>query len=201
MTSEPSQEPKWIGPATDFGPLVVFFVAYMASGLMAATAAIMVATLIALVTSWLVRRTIPTMAVVTAVLVGVFGGLTLYLQDETFIKIKPTIIQGVIAAILLGGVAMGKSLLKYVMGKAMPLDEQGWRKLSFRFGLFFAAMAVLNELVWRTQSTDTWVAFKVWGLMGLTFAFAMTQVKVMERHRLPDADEPTGTGPTGSGND
>lgn len=179
-------EPKWIGPATDYGPLIVFFAVYLGWDLIPATGALMVATLVALMASWLVRRTIPTMAVVTAVIVGIFGGLTLYLHDETFIKVKPTIIQGIFAVLLVGGVLVRKPLLKYVMGKVWPLDEAGWLKLSFRFGVFFAAMAVLNEIVWRTQSTDVWVSFKVWGLMILTFGFAMTQVRLFERHRLPD---------------
>ncbi len=136
------------------------------------------------------------MAVVTAVIVGVFGGLTLILRDETFIKLKPTIIQGLFAVALIGGVLVGKPLLKYVMGKVWPLDEAGWMKLSMRFGMFFAAMAVLNEIVWRTQDTDTWVMFKVWGIMILTFAFALSQAKVFEAHRLPD-----GAGSAAAGKD
>jgi intracellular septation protein len=187
----PAKEPKWIGPATDYGPLAVFFAAYMVWGLMPATGALMAATLVALVASWFVRRSIPMMAVVTAIVVGVFGGLTLWLHDETFIKIKPTIVQALFAVILLGGLLFDKPMLKYVLGKVWPIDDTGFRKLSFRFGLFFAAMALLNEAVWRTQSTDTWVMFKVWGLMGLTIVFAMTQIKVFETHRLPDPEPET----------
>mgnify|MGYP002824617542 CR=1 FL=1 len=188
------EEPKWIGPATDYGPLAVFFGAYFFWGLIPATGALIVATLLALLASWIVRRTVPMMAVVTAVIVGVFGGLTLWLNDETFIKLKPTIVQALFALILLGGLLFDKPMLKYVLGKVWPIDDAGFRKLSFRFGLFFAAMALLNEAVWRTQSTDTWVLFKVWGLMGLTFIFAMTQIKVFETHRLPD-NEPGGSNP------
>lgn len=186
-------EPKWTGPVVDYGPLVVFFAVYLIWGLIPATGALMGATLIALVVSWTVRRTIPMMAVVTAVIVGVFGGLTLWFNDETFIKVKPTIVQALFAVILLGGLLFKKPMLKYVLGKVWPIDDAGFFKLSFRFGLFFAAMAVLNEVVWRTQDTDTWVLFKVWGLMGLTFVFAMSQIKVFETHRLPDP-EPTAPG-------
>ena len=188
-----TNEPKWTGPVIDYGPLVVFFAVYLIWGLIPATGALMGATLIALVVSWLVRRTIPMMAVVTAVIVGVFGGLTLWFNDETFIKVKPTIVQALFAVILLGGLLFKKPMLKYVLGKVWPIDDAGFFKLSFRFGLFFAAMAVLNEVVWRTQDTDTWVLFKVWGLMGLTFVFAMSQIKVFENHRLPDP-EPTAPG-------
>jgi intracellular septation protein len=183
-----TNEPKWTGPVIDYGPLVVFFAVYLIWGLIPATGALMGATLIALVVSWLVRRTIPMMAVVTAVIVGVFGGLTLWFNDETFIKVKPTIVQALFAVILLGGLLFKKPMLKYVLGKVWPIDDAGFFKLSFRFGLFFAAMAVLNEVVWRTQDTDTWVLFKVWGLMGLTFVFAMSQIKVFENHRLPDPE-------------
>ena len=188
------EEPKWIGPATDYGPLVVFFVAYFGWGLIPATGALMAATLVALAASWAVRRTVPMMAVVTAVIVGVFGGLTLWLNDDTFIKMKPTIVQGLFAVVLLGGLLFNKPMLKYVLGKVWPIDDDGFRKLSFRFGVFFVVMAALNEVVWRSMSTDTWVLFKVWGLMGLTFLFAMTQIKVFETHRLPEA-EPGGSNP------
>ena len=115
-----SNEPKWVGPAVDYGPLIVFFATYMIWDLIPATGALMVATLIALAVSWFTRRSIPTMAVVTAVIVGIFGGLTLYLNDETFIKLKPTIIQGIFAVLLIGGVMIKKPLLKYVMGKVWP---------------------------------------------------------------------------------
>jgi intracellular septation protein len=188
-----ANEPKWTGPVVDYGPLVVFFAVYLIWGLIPATGALMGATLIALVVSWTVSRTIPMMAVVTAAIVGVFGGLTLWFNDETFIKVKPTIVQALFAVVLLGGLLFKKPMLKYVLGKVWPIDDAGFFKLSFRFGLFFAAMAVLNEVVWRTQDTDTWVLFKVWGLMGLTFVFAMSQIKVFENHRLPDP-EPTAPG-------
>ncbi|MCP5366097.1 MAG: septation protein A [Hyphomicrobiales bacterium] len=179
----------WVKPVSDYGPIAVFFVTYLVAGLMPATAALMAATAAALVLSLVVERRVPLLPLITAAVVGVFGGLTLWLNDDTFIKLKPTIVQGLIAAILLGGLAFGRSLLKPVMGTAWPMDEVGWRRLTLRFALFFAAMAVLNEIVWRTQSTDFWVTFKVFGIMALTFVFGLLQIPLLNRHALPDAPE------------
>jgi intracellular septation protein len=180
------QAPRWLTPMTDYGPLAVFFVAYLAADLMTATAALMVATVIALIVGYAVARTIPKMALLTAAMVGVFGGLTLVLQDETFIKMKPTIVQLLFAVLLVGGLLLGKSPLKFVMGKALDLDDRGWRILTLRFAGFFVAMALLNELVWRTQSLDFWVTFKVFGLMGLTFLFIILQIPFLNRHAKAD---------------
>lgn len=185
--------PKWLKPLTEYGPLVVFFVAYyVQKDLFVATAGLMIATAISLVLSLITIRKVPLMPLITAVIVGVFGGLTLLLNDETFIKLKPTIVQALFAVILLGGLAFGKPLLKPVMGSAWPMDETGWRRLTLHFGLFFAAMAVLNEVVWRTQSEEFWVNFKVFGLMGLTFLFVLTQLPLMNRHALPEQAEESG---------
>lgn len=178
--------PAWLKPATDFGPLAVFFGVYLKFGLMPATGALIAATAVALAVSLLIARRVPLMAVITAIVVGVFGGLTLWFDDDTFIKMKPTIVQVIFAAILLGGLAFGKPLLKPVMGTAWTMTEAGWQKLSLRFALFFLAMAALNELVWRTQSTDFWVSFKVFGLLGLTMAFTIAQIPLLKKHRLPD---------------
>lgn len=177
---------------SDYGPVLVFFGAYMLADLFVATAALMIATVIALAISYAVDKRIPVMPLITAGIVGVFGGLTLWLNDETFIKLKPTIVQGLIAAVLLGGLAFGKALLKPVMGAAWPMNEEGWRRLTLRFGLFFIAMALLNELVWRTQTTDVWVSFKVFGLMGLTFVFGLSQMPLLNRHHIPDQTPGTG---------
>lgn len=181
MTRHPA--PKWLKPATEYGPLAAFFVAYVIYGLMPATAVLIAVTLVALAVSLTFARRMPWMPVVTASLVGLFGGLTLWFEDDTFIKMKPTVVQAIFSVVLLGGLAVGRPLLKVVIGAAWPMDDLGWRRLTLRYGLFFAAMAALNEAVWRTQSTDFWVGFKVFGLLGLTLAFALAQAPLMSRHR------------------
>ena len=178
----PEKPPVWVKPTADCGPLIVFFIAYLRFDLMVATAALMAATVVALALSLFFEHRIPMMPVITALIVGIFGGLTLWLDDEMFIKLKPTIVQGLISAVLLVGLMFGKPLLRPVMGTAWPMDDAGWRRLTFRFGCFFAAMAVVNEIVWRTQSTDFWVTFKVFGLMGLTFVFGLFQMPLLNRH-------------------
>lgn len=188
----PDKPPAWVKPTADYGPLIVFFVAYVRFDLMTATAALMAATAVALALSLFFHRRVPMMPVITAAIVGIFGGLTLWLDDEMFIKLKPTIVQGLISAVLLGGLMFGKALLRPVMGTAWPMDDAGWRRLTFRFGCFFAVMAVVNEIVWRTQSTDTWVTFKVFGLMGLTFVFGMFQMPLLNRHRIDKANDTNG---------
>jgi intracellular septation protein len=189
MSSSGRTGKSWVKPTTEYGPLAVFFIAYLKWDLLTATAALIGATAIALALSLAVERRVPMMPLITAIIVGVFGGLTLWLQDETFIKMKPTIVEALFSAVLFGGLAFGRSLLKPLMGAAWPMDDVGWRKLTFRFAVFFAAMAVLNEIVWRTQSTDFWVTFKVFGLMGLTFAFAIAQTPLLRRHGIEPADE------------
>jgi intracellular septation protein len=181
--------PPWLQPAVDYGPLVAFFVVYLTSGLMAATAVVIAASLLALGLSWVMQRRVPLMPLITAGVVALFGGLTLWLQDETFIKMKPTIVQGLVAAILLGGLAFGRALLRPVLGPMLPpMEDQAWRQLTLRYALFFAGMAGLNELVWRTQSTDFWVTFKVFGILALTVLFALSQVPFLTRHRLPEPE-------------
>ena len=177
----------WVKPVADYGPLLAFFIAYSFYDLLTATAALMAATAVALVLALAVERRVPMLPLITAAVVGIFGGLTLYFNDEIFIKMKPTIVQTLMSAILLGGLAFGKPLLKPLMNATWPMDEIGWRRLTFRFAIFFAAMAVLNEIVWRTQSTDTWVTFKVFGLLGLTFLFGMCQMPLLNRHSTAEA--------------
>jgi intracellular septation protein len=184
--------PSWLKPTVDYGPLAVFFAAYLARDLLTATAALMAATVVALALSLLIARRIPWMPLATAIIVGVFGGLTLWFNDETFIKMKPTIIEALFSLILFGGLALGRPLLKPLMGAAWPMDDTGWRRLTLRFAFFFAVIAVLNEIVWRTQSTDFWVAFKVFGIMGLTLIYAIAQAPLMKRYALAPPAENNG---------
>lgn len=178
--------PKWLKPAVDFGPLAVFLAAYYGAGILAATIALMVTTVVVLGLSWVFERKIALMPVVTAVVVLVFGGLTVWLNDETFIKLKPTIIYALFAALIGGGLALKKPVLKYVLGTAIPLDDEGWRKLSVRFALFFLAMAATNEVVRAHFSTDLWVLWKVPGSLIVTLAFMLTQGPLILKHKLPD---------------
>ena len=174
--------PTWLKPVVEYGPIFVFFVAYYTYDLLTATAAIMGATAIALILSYGFERKIPMMPLLTAVVIGVFGGLTLWLKDDIFIKMKPTIIQSLFGFILLGGLAFGKLFLKSVMGQIWNMTDRAWRTLTVRFSCYFFAMAMINELVWRTQSTDFWVNFKVFGLMGLTFVFIISQMGFIQRN-------------------
>lgn len=170
--------------ALELGPLGVFFFVNARADIFTATAAFMAAMLVSLAISWTLTRRLAVMPVVTGVVVLVFGTLTLVLHDDTFIKMKPTIVNGLFAAVLLGGLAFGKALLGYVFDGAFRLDAAGWRKLTLRWGLFFVFLAVVNEVVWRTQTTDFWVAFKVWGIMPITLVFSALQLPLMSRHAL-----------------
>lgn len=179
----------WVKHLVDWGPLVAFFVTFKVGGLMQATAVLIVVTVVLTALGYFLTRKIQPMPLVTLVVVGIFGGLTLWLQDETFIKMKPTIILGLFAAVLIGGLAIGKPPLRILMGSALELDDAGWRKLTLRFALFFAATAVLNEIVWRTQSTDLWVDFKVFGILALNLLFMLTQIPLIKRHQLDSSTE------------
>jgi len=176
----------------EVGPLAAFFIAYSTWGggdkanLIGATAVFMVAITASLIVSvWLERR-VPLMPLVSAAVVMVFGGLTLALDSEIFIKMKPTIINALFAAGLFVGLAMRRAFLKHLFGAVMHLDEEGWRKLSWRWGFFFIAVAILNEIVWRSFSTDTWVNFKVFGILPLTLVFALSQTPLIQRHTLSE---------------
>src|SRR5258705_8449821 len=173
--------------ATELGPLIVFFVANAKFNLFVATGAFMVAVVVAMAVSYVVTRHVPIMAIVTAVIVIVFGTLTLVLHDETFIKVKPTIIYGLFAAILGGGLLFGRSFIAIMFDQMFNLTPKGWRILTMRWAMFFLGMAILNEFIWRTQSTDFWVNFKVFGVTPLTMIFAMTQMPLIKRYHLDPA--------------
>jgi len=170
----------------EMGPLVAFFSGNWLGGIFWGTGIFMVATTIALAASWIMTRKFAMVPLVSAVFVATFGALTLYLQSDLFIKIKVTLINALFGAVLLGGVAFGKSYLKIVMGEAMHLSDAAWRILSIRWGAFFFAMAGLNEIVWRNFSTDTWVDFKVFGLLPLTLIFALANAPYMAKHMIED---------------
>jgi intracellular septation protein len=166
----------------ELGPLVAFFLVYSRAGIYWATGVLMVATVLSLVASRTIFGRLLAMPVVTAVLVVVFGGLTFWLDDPRFIKIKPTIINLLFAGVLIGGLITRRPLLKMLFGEAFNLTEEGWRKLSVRWTLFFLVLAALNEVVWRNFSEAAWVNFKVFGILPLTLVFAMAQIGLIKRH-------------------
>ncbi len=170
--------------AIELGPLLVFFGANAAAGIYVATAAFMVVTLISLAVAWWRYRKLPVMPLVSGAVVLVFGTLTLYLRDETFIKLKPTIVYMIFAVVLGAGLLMKKPVLELLLGPVFNLTEEGWRKLTLRWAVFFIAMALVNELVWRNFSTNAWVSFKAFGFLPLTFAFALSQMPLMQRYGL-----------------
>ena len=172
----------------DLGPLVLFFFANSHYGIFAATATFMVAVLAALAISYALTRHLPIMPVVTAIIVVIFGGLTLILHDATFIKVKPTIIYALFGAVLLGGLLFNKPLLGVVFDSLFDLTEEGWRKLTLRWALFFLLLAVLNEIVWRNTSTNVWVDFKVFGVTPLTLVFGALQVPLLKKYAAEPAE-------------
>jgi intracellular septation protein len=180
---------RWLRPVVEYGPIAAFIIAFYIGDLFTATASIMAASILALILSYTVERRIPMMPLITAGIIGIFGGLTLWLQDETFIKMKPTIIQLFIATILIGGLKINRLILKSLLKSGFHMTDEGWRVLTVRFALFFLLSAIINEVVWRTQSTELWVNFKVFGLTGLTFIFIITQLPMMKRFALEDNGE------------
>ncbi|MEZ5898668.1 MAG: septation protein A [Hyphomicrobium sp.] len=175
----------------ELGPLVLFFLVNWQAGkhlsdpkqaIFWATGCFMAATVVSLLASKYLFGKVAVMPLVTGVFVMVFGGLTLYLQDEQFIKMKPTIVNAIFSALLFSGLLMDRIFLKMVFGDVMRLTEPGWRKLTIRWALFFAFLALLNEIVWRFYSTDTWVTFKVFGIMPLTMVFAMSQIGLLKKY-------------------
>jgi intracellular septation protein len=189
--------------ALELGPLLIFFfgnlrgewlaktfpgLTAIGGPLLIATALFMAATVLSLIISKIVFKHLPVMPFVSGIVVMVFGGLSIWLQDETFIKMKPTIVNTLFGVTLLGGLAFGTSLLGYVFNAAFQLDAEGWRKLTLRWGIFFLFLAVLNEVVWRNFSDDVWVSFKVWGTMPITILFTLAQMPLIMKHSLEDKE-------------
>ena len=191
--SEPAIAPKkrhmppGLKILVEAGPLVAFFIANAKAGIFWATGVYMVAAALALAVSWAMTRKLAVVPIATLGFVLVFGALTLWLNDDVFIKMKVTLINALFGVTLLGGLAFGRSLLKPVFGEAMNLTPEGWKALTLRWGLFFLGVAVLNEIVWRSVSTDTWVDFKVFGILPLTMVFALAQIPLMQRHMIEEA--------------
>jgi intracellular septation protein len=175
--------------ATELGPLVIFFAANAKFGLFVATGAFMVAIVGAIAASYIVTRHVPLMAIVTAVIVLVFGGLTLFFHDEMFIKLKPTIIYALFAVTLGIGLLLGRSFIAIMFDQMFNLTPEGWRLLTIRWMVFFAGMAVLNEIIWRTQTTDFWVSFKAFGVIPITAIFAMAQASLIKRYSIAPATD------------
>ncbi|HWA30867.1 MAG TPA: septation protein A [Rhizomicrobium sp.] len=172
----------------DLGPLILFFAAFKFGGIFTATAVFMAATIAALAIGYAMTRKISPMPLVTAIIVLIFGGLTLYLQNDTFIKMKPTVLYAIFGAVLLGGLVFNRLFIKAVFGHAFDLDETGWRKLTWRWGLFSFALAILNEIMWRSFSTSVWVDFKVWGIFPLIILFALAQTPLVMKHQIEEKE-------------
>ncbi len=191
--TEPARAPpKALNPIVklllELGPLALFFAAYSRFDIYVATAVLMAGVLITLVVSYVVLKRIPVMPLVTAVIVLIFGSLTLIFHDETLIKIKPTALYLLFAAALLAGLMLKKPILKILFDGALHVDEEGWRLLTWRWAFFFVALAVLNEFVWRTQTTDLWVKFKTFGFMPLTILFALAHAPLIMKHETKEED-------------
>jgi intracellular septation protein len=189
----------WVKMVLEIGPLIVFFGTFQwfkgapvtfggveYDAVVVATAVFAPAILLSLGASWALERKLPRMATVTAIVVVIFGGLTLILNDDTFIKMKPTIVNGLFALGLGFGLLQGRSYLKFLMGDVLPLSDEGWMIFTKRWAVFFLFLAVLNEVIWRTQSTDFWVSFKTFGNMPLTLGFMATQYPLLKRHLLEE---------------
>ena len=184
----------------ELGPLVLFFFTNAYADrfgvaenrrIFAATAIFIVVTLVALAVHYLLVRKLPIMPLVSGIVVVVFGGLTLWLDNDTFIKLKPTIVNTLFGVVLLVGLYFGKPLLAVVLDSVFDLTDEGWRKLTLRWAIFFFLLAILNEIVWRTQTTDVWVSFKVFGIMPITIAFALAQTPLLMRYEAKNASEQT----------
>ena len=168
----------------EFFPLIVFFVVYYKSDkdLYLSITAVIIATLISLVALYIKERKISTMMLVSTIILIVFGGLSIFLKNDIFFKMKPTIINALFAIILIGSTFLNKPVLKLLLNSSMKLTDQGWSLMNKLWSGFFIFLALLNEIVWRTQTTDVWVNFKVFGIMGITIVFTIVQIPILKRH-------------------
>jgi len=174
---------------TDFGPLLVFFLFYYKSGkdLRVAIPPFIVATIISLLIVWILEKKIPMVPLLSGILITLFGGLTIYFNNPIFIYVKPTIINILFGlALLLGKFFTDEPILKKILGKTMPLTDQGWKILNTRWMFFFFALAIINEAVWRTQTEEFWVNFKVWGMIPITFIFTAFQINLINKHKIDE---------------
>jgi intracellular septation protein len=179
----------------ELGPLIIFFVANAKAGILIGTAAFMTATVAALLISYIMRQSVPVMLWVSAIVVVIFGGATLYFEDELFIKLKPTIIYALFSAVLFYGVMTKRSYLRLVLSSTFPpLTDEGWHTLTKRWAWFFFVMAILNEIIWRTTDTDTWVAAKLFVFLPISVIFAAFQVPLIERSQPKPAEVPETSG-------
>ena len=172
---------------TDFGPLLIFFTVYYKSGnnLSVAIPPLIIATLMAVLISYIIERKIPYLPLIGGIIISFFGGLTLYFNNPIFLYIKPTIVNVIFAGILIiSKIFFNKNFLKFFLQAAFQLDEMGWDKLNFRWAYFFIFLAFLNEIVWRTQPETTWVNFKVWGMLPITFIFTALQLPLINKHKI-----------------
>lgn len=182
------QAAGWPKMLIEFGPLLVFFASFKFGDIWIATGTFMAASLAAMLASKILYKHVAAMLKVTFVIVMVMGSLTLYLQDETFVKMKLTIINGLFASILMIGLLRGKLYIKAVMGAALTMEDTAWRILTRNYTIFLVVMALVNEAIWRTQSTDFWVNFKTFGYMGATFLFLITQMPMLMKY-MPEEEK------------
>jgi intracellular septation protein len=192
--SDKKEMPQGLKLALDFVPLVAFFVAYKFAGVYWATGIIIALTLVSLVVGYVITGKVAKFPLFSAILITVMGGLTLYLHNDMFVKMKPTAANLIFAGILGGGLLSNRMFLKDLLGSSLAMPEQAWRTLTVRWTIFFLLLAGLNEYVWRTMSEETWVNFKVFGLMGLTLLFALANAPFMARHMPSDDDKTSADG-------
>jgi len=170
----------------DIGPLAVFFIFYIRGDLQSAILPFMIATVIAVLFSYIVEKKIPIMPSVAAVIILIFGGLSIYFENEIFFKMKPTIINFLFAIVLYTSIVINKPILQHLFGGTLKLQNEGWSILTKRWIGFFIVLGVLNEIVWRTQPTDIWVNFKVFGILPITFIFTLAQFSIIKKYQIED---------------